>query len=243
MEVLSYQLFFILFIPFISLFGKTIRNWVVFISFAFTIFAIFTSGLMALQLVSISIGFLISESIISKMEENKEATDSCVGVGCALVFVVFIVFYVLLFVKDIFFENKKDVKVKPKTIIENIKTPEKDNTKPKTKNIYTQTNNNQIEIIKKYIIAENNRDINELNYYLSDNPKKFWNIENPTKNEINNLYYQNWSKNEYTNTQILEIRKTDFYYYIDVNFNYGNNSTHNVIIFTFDEYDKIIEIY
>jgi hypothetical protein len=85
MEVLSYQLFFILIIVLSSLFGRTIRNWVVFISAIFTIFVIFTTGLMVIQLISIIIGFSISESIFSRLGENKENIDDAQGC-CGLVF-------------------------------------------------------------------------------------------------------------------------------------------------------------
>ena len=50
--------------------------------------------------------------------------------------------------------------------------------------------------MNKYIIAENNLDIAKINFYLSDNPIIFWNMKNPTKNKINNIYYNNQSKYE-----------------------------------------------
>lgn len=232
MEVLSYQLFFIIFISFSSLFGKTARNWVVILSVVFTFFAVFTSGLMILQFISIGVGFLVSERVISKIERNKEATDNCIGGGCIIIFIVLLI----TFIYFAFFDTKNYVKPKLKNNIENQKTNEKEHSN-------SRTQNNTIEIIKKYIIAENNRDITQMNYYLSNNPKKFWNIENPTKNEINNIYYKNWSKYEYTNTQILEIRKIENNNYsVKVNFIYNSKSNINIVIFKFDEYDKIIEI-
>ena len=90
MEVLSFQIFFIIFISLSSIFGRTARNWVVIISVVFTVFAIFTSGLMILQFLSIAIGFLISESIISKIENNREVADGCAGFGCLIIFIVLI---------------------------------------------------------------------------------------------------------------------------------------------------------
>ena len=123
MEVLSYQLFFIIFISLSSLFGKTARNWVVILSVVFTFFAVFTSGLMIIQFISIGIGFLISESIGSKIENNKEATDSCVGGGCIIIFIALII----LFIYSTFFDTKNYVKPKPKNTIEIQKTNEKVN--------------------------------------------------------------------------------------------------------------------
>jgi hypothetical protein len=232
MEVLSYQVFFIIFIALSSLFGRTARNWVVFISSIFTIFAVYTSGLMIIQFISIIIGFLISESILSKIGENRESAEGCAGVGCLVILIG--VPIGLLF--HSFFYESNDSKSTLKIKIENQKINEKENSN-------SRTQNNKIEIIKKFITAENNRDITEVNYYISNNPIKFWSTENPTKNEINNIYYKNWSKYEYTKTQILEIRKIENNYYsVKVNFTYNSKSHINIVLIKFDEYNKIIEI-
>jgi len=93
MAVLGFQIFFILLISLSSFFGKATRNWLVLISVIFTIFAVFTSGLMILQFISIFIGFLISENILSKYD--KEKLDSCLGSGCLWIFGIILALIIL----------------------------------------------------------------------------------------------------------------------------------------------------
>jgi formate-dependent nitrite reductase membrane component NrfD len=82
MEVLGFQLFFLCLIILSVLFGRNARNWVVLLSVVFTLFAVFTSGLMILQLITIFLGYGISEKIYSSYD--KRQIESCSGVGCVL---------------------------------------------------------------------------------------------------------------------------------------------------------------
>lgn len=105
MAVLGFQIFFILLIALSSFFGKSTRNWIILISVIFTIFAVFTSGLMIIQFISIFIGFLISESIFSRY--NQEKLDNCLGAGCLWLFVIIIVLIILSLISN--YWNSNDI--------------------------------------------------------------------------------------------------------------------------------------
>lgn len=125
MAVLGFQIFFILLIALSSLFGKSTRNWTILISIVFTIIAVFTSGLLILQFISIFIGYLISESILSKYDQEK--IDSCLGSGCLWSFVIIIILIILSVVSNYWHSE------------------EKSNTKQKIENDSTSVNYENIE--------------------------------------------------------------------------------------------------
>ena len=65
MAVFLYQIGIIGIISFGAYFGRTARNFIIVAAAMFTLVQVFTSWLMILQLASVFIGYLISESILS----------------------------------------------------------------------------------------------------------------------------------------------------------------------------------
>jgi dolichol kinase len=86
MEVLSYQLFFLVVVILSSLAGRGARNFVVIGSIVFTIIMVFTMPLALLQLFTIAIAYSISEGIVNRSEEREKQGES--GCGCFIFLIV-----------------------------------------------------------------------------------------------------------------------------------------------------------
>jgi hypothetical protein len=105
MEVLSYQLFFLVAIILSSLLGRGARNIVVIGSIVFTLIMVFTMPLALLQLFTIAIGFSLSEGIINRSETREREGES--GWGC-IIFIILIVIYAIIGIIDnVYFDGKQ----------------------------------------------------------------------------------------------------------------------------------------
>jgi hypothetical protein len=93
-------------------------------------------------------------------------------------------------------------------------------------------------------MSENERDMIKMNSYLSNDMDKFWKDENPTIQQVNEIYYKTWSNFDYTNTEIIEIESINYNTYkVKVNYEYDYKFRQSSTIFEFDENNKIIAIY
>ncbi len=109
---------------------------------------------------------------------------------------------------------------------------------------------NYIMIIKKFIEAEDQRNLSVINKYLSNDMSRYWNIINPTLQEINDRYQYIWGITRYSKNQIISIEKQgESRYILFTRFEYVANNRQKINIkdnrvrFVFDDNMKINEIY
>ena len=63
----------------------------------------------------------------------------------------------------------------------------------------------QKEVIRNYIMAEDNRDSVRLKTLLADTIITYWKMEDPAKQKIINFYKDYWTKNKYSKNNIRSI--------------------------------------
>lgn len=63
----------------------------------------------------------------------------------------------------------------------------------------------QKEVIRNYIMAEDNRDSVRLKALLADTIITYWKMEDPAKQKIINFYKDYWTKNKYSKNNIRSI--------------------------------------
>lgn len=265
MEVLGFQVFFFVIIVISGLFGKKPRNIVVVGSVIFTLLMVFMNWLIILQLLTISFAYLISENFVSNSNDKLNNLDKKYGKGCIIFIVLFGVLSIVLKiihsnVMENISVNKTNEKIKSHDNFE-IDTTSSINyestryssennynnenfSENTSENIYEATENSNENTISEFIIAENDRNIILMNYYLSDTMSRFWKIENPSLQDVNNSYYKTWRNFSYTNTNIIEINKIDSdLYSVKVNYEFDSNFRESNIYFKFDKNGKIISMY
>ena len=113
-----------------------------------------------------------------------------------------------------------------------------------------QDSSEYARIIKNFVGAEDSRDMAVINKYISGNMSRYWDILNPTYEQIYNRYQHIWSITAYSNNRILRIeRQNETTYILYTRFEYARNNQQKVIIkdnrvfFVFDGDMKIKEIY
>lgn len=104
------------------------------------------------------------------------------------------------------------------------------------------------KIINDFLIAEENRNLNEILSFYSNNTERYWRIENPTKLEIANQYRNAWQYSKNAQNIVKDIIKINNNTYIlDTNFRFYDlkkkeyKSINSKVRFTFDNKNKIIE--
>lgn len=104
------------------------------------------------------------------------------------------------------------------------------------------------KIINDFLIAEENRKLNEILSFYSENPERYWHIENPSKLEIANQYRNAWQYSKNSQNIVKDIIKINSNTYIlNTNFRYYDlkrkeyKSINSKVRFTFDNNNKIIE--
>ena len=104
------------------------------------------------------------------------------------------------------------------------------------------------KIINDFLIAEENRDLNEILSFYSNNPERYWRIENPTKLEIANQYKNAWKYSKNAQNIVKDIIKINNNTYIlNTKFRFYDlkkkkyKSINSKVKFTFDDKNKIIE--
>ena len=105
MEVLGYQLFFLVAIILSSLLGRGARNIVVIVSILFTLIMVFTMPLASLQLFTIAIGFSLSEGIINRSETREREGES--GWGCIIFIILIVIYAIIAIIDNVYFDGKQ----------------------------------------------------------------------------------------------------------------------------------------
>jgi hypothetical protein len=105
MEVLAYQLFFLVAIILSSLLGRGARNIVVIFSIAFTLIMVFTMPLALLQLFTIAIGFSLSEGILKRSEARERENKS--SWGCFIFIILIVIYAIIGIIDNVYFDGKK----------------------------------------------------------------------------------------------------------------------------------------
>lgn len=257
-SVFGYQLFFFSLIIISSIFGRKARNIVCIGSVIFTLIMIFVNWLLILQLGTIALAFLFSEYLIDKLK----------GKGCLIGligFVICILYFAL--------EGNKNRGDDSKLIQENLQPSDdagfdtisdyepmefySDSVSDQESILYDSVSliaeDDFIErsairstILRYYINAENERDMDLMNVYLNQSLDVFWNNKNVHKDEIMETYKSNWNKYPNSFTQIRSISNhpsNPSLFKVEVEYHYGNNQNYNTIRFIFDENNTIIGIY
>lgn len=161
-------------------------------------------------------------------------------------FRIFLFVVILGFLATVLFfvENFGDIEMgvieKPKltTRSKEEKSPTTDNSTP------------QEEIIRDFIEAEDNRDLDKILTFYSDSPERYWNDLNPSAEQIIEEYKGAWRKYEYTRNVIIDIRRVDRYNFILVtdflfskSYDKPPENKRSKVKIIFNKDNKIIQIY
>lgn len=111
------------------------------------------------------------------------------------------------------------------------------------------SNSNGInKIINDFLIAEENRNLDDILHYYSYDIKRYWNIYNPNRTELANQYRNAWKNSKNAQNIVRNIIKIDNNTYIlDTNFRFYDlkkeeyKSINSRVKFIFDDNNKIIE--
>lgn len=114
----------------------------------------------------------------------------------------------------------------------------------------TQNKNDYSSIIRSFVQSEDDRNFSNMQNYLSSSMRRYWNVNNPSRNQILNVLKQNWNSLSYSSNQINNINKVnDNMYEMNTTYTYTTNktgttkTTNNIVHFIFDDYGKITEVY
>ncbi len=104
------------------------------------------------------------------------------------------------------------------------------------------------KIINDFLIAEENRNIENILSYYSNDTKRYWNIYNPSKTEIENQYRNAWKHSINAQNIVKSISKVSANTYIlNTNFRFYDlkkqqyKSINSKVRFVFDDNNKIVE--
>ena len=105
--------------------------------------------------------------------------------------------------------------------------------------------------IRKFLKAEDERDIRQIiDFYESNNLKRYWEYKNPSNEEIKKIYTSLWEKTSNSSNKIISIlKKNDKIYDVNLDFTYyqtkkkSKKSVNNTIRIIFNEKGKIVEIF
>lgn len=76
-------------------------------------------------------------------------------------------------------------------------------------------------MIKGFLLAEDNRDFLAILSYFSKDMERYWNIQNPTIQQLYNNYHQNWAVTSHPTNILIAVEKVDartFIYTTDFSF-------------------------
>lgn len=104
--------------------------------------------------------------------------------------------------------------------------------------------------IESFLMAEENRNIEEIMEYFSPEITRYWNLQNPNNQQLKNIYKKSWenllnSKNHINRIEKINENTYDLY----TNFKYTLKSNNkkkekfSIVRFKFDNDGKIIQIY
>ena len=106
------------------------------------------------------------------------------------------------------------------------------------------------ECIEGYINAEDRKSFLAIKAYISPKIKRFWDLINPTEDELLSKYNDSWENTSYQNNTIIKIRKVSEKAYLAyTNYNSLNKQTDkyfkkkSVVRFEFDTDERISSIY
>ena len=104
--------------------------------------------------------------------------------------------------------------------------------------------------IKRCFQAENEQNFNDLFNLFSSDMKRYWDIKNPTYNQLKNRYDHIWSITKDGKSEVVNIKKVNAETFeVSLSHSYTSIKTNKYytnsykIHFVFDKYGKIIEIY
>lgn len=104
------------------------------------------------------------------------------------------------------------------------------------------------QIILDFLKAEENRNIDEILSFYSNNTKRYWNIYNPSKLEIANHYQNSWKHSKNAQNIVRSITKVNSNTYIlNTSFRFFDKRTQEYksydsnVRFVFDRQNKIVE--
>ena len=114
----------------------------------------------------------------------------------------------------------------------------------------TYVNADYSEIIYNFVLAEENRNLNDISTYFSPSVSRYYGLNYPTRSEINKQYEIAWKATLYSSNEIVNIEQIDTYTYdMQTIFTFYNNkklqeqTIYTTVRFVFDEQGKIIETY
>jgi hypothetical protein len=104
------------------------------------------------------------------------------------------------------------------------------------------------KIINDFLIAEENRNLEDILSYYSSHIERYWNINNPSKSELANQYRNAWKYSKNAQNLVRNITKVNNETYIlETNFRFYDLKIHKYktinsrVKFIFDNNNKIIE--
>ena len=106
------------------------------------------------------------------------------------------------------------------------------------------------EKITDLLKAEDERNLNNILSFYAMNMKRYWDIQNPSINDLKSRYEKSWKSLYGSNNKILNIHKiSDRTYELETDFKYVTSKNRNKksivskVIFKFDKEGKIIEVF
>jgi hypothetical protein len=129
------------------------------------------------------------------------------------------------------------------SFIVNTKLSKQENTQ-----IENNVNDNNLAIIRDFVQAENNRNIDLIMGSFSNNIERYYKVQNPSTSEVRSKYLQVWDRNTSSTNTVKSITKqSDGSYLLITDFNYKLNGENKqksncVVEYRLDENNKITSI-
>jgi len=106
------------------------------------------------------------------------------------------------------------------------------------------------KLISDFLVSEENRNIEDILSFYSENTKRYWNVDKPSKMEISEQYTKVWENSSNSQNIVKDIVKlSSDVYILTTNFKFYDKkdkefkSLNTNVKFVFDSNDKIIETY
>ena len=170
------------------------------------------SWLIILQLITIAFGYFLSESFVEKSSQKLNEIDDKYGKGCLNLIILFgIISIALKFYHNNYYKSHSN----ETNVEENFDSISNNYVDSKDSIVYNYDSINDFNekeykdtldskeftnmdtsesihrnIIKNFIISENERDLIKMNENLSNNMIEFWENKYPTIQQVNKIYYK-----------------------------------------------------
>jgi hypothetical protein len=103
--------------------------------------------------------------------------------------------------------------------------------------------------IRNFIALETSRNFEEIYACFAPNMRRYWDLKNPTKEQLAKRYSHSWDITTHSENEIQQIKEVDEYTYnVYTVYSYTNNKNESkqmktTVRYEFDAYGKIVETY